>query len=372
MAGIYIHIPFCKKACHYCNFHFSTSLKYKTDMVRAISKEIALQKHYLNTKDLQSIYFGGGTPSLLEKDDLGQIFSSISQHFNFNSDTEITLEANPDDLTKEKLYALAKTPINRLSIGIQSFDDGDLLFFNRAHNSKEAINSINYAISEGFNNITADLIYGSPSSSVSKIIKNVSMLLDLGITHISAYALTVEEKTALHHFVQKGKVQAPSEIEASNQYDLIIDLLKENEFLHYEISNFAKDGHLAVHNTNYWKDIPYLGIGPSAHSFDGKTRQWNISHNPKYLQAIKENKIPAEKETLTTEEKYNEYVMTSLRTMWGCDEKRLLYFGQEYLQYFKDNVVLLNTEWISKSGSCWILSQKGNHFADGIAMKLFF
>jgi len=371
MAGIYIHIPFCKKACHYCNFHFSTSLKYKGDMVNAICKEIDLQKDYLDSKKIESIYFGGGTPSMLDLDDLKKIFSRLSDHFIFCSDIEITLEANPDDLTKDKISELAETPVNRLSIGVQSFFEEDLIFFNRAHTSKEALKSIENALEAGFNNITVDLIYGSPSSNEDRIMKNVMMLIELDINHVSTYALTVEEKTALHSFIKKGKVKAPNEIEASRQYDLIMDKLQDNGYFHYEISNFAKPGHLAIHNTNYWKDIPYLGIGPSAHSFNRKSRQWNVSHNLQYIQAINKNNIPAKKEILTPKEKYNEYVMTSLRTMWGCDENKIKTFGKEFQMNFETKVNRINSEWISKSKTVWKLSQKGKHFADRIAMELF-
>jgi oxygen-independent coproporphyrinogen-3 oxidase len=371
MAGIYIHIPFCKQACHYCNFHFSTSLKYKRELVDALCKEIVIQKDFLNTKTLESIYFGGGTPSLLDEEDLDKIFSSLQQHFSFAPTIETTLEANPDDLNKNKLKILADSPVNRLSIGVQSFFEEDLRYFNRAHNSKEATNSILDAQDTGFQNLTVDLIYGSPTSTSEMIAKNVQFLIENNIGHISTYALTVEEKTALFHFIKKGSSKPIDENQATEQYKLIMSLLKSEEFLHYEISNFGKEGQLAIHNTNYWNNVPYLGIGPSAHSYDGHGRQWNVANNQKYLKSINANRIPFEKEILTNEEKFNEYIMTSLRTMWGCNEKTLKGFGHKAIAHFQASIKTVKSDWIIKSNNSWILTDEGKHYADGIASDLF-
>ena len=372
MSGIYIHIPFCKQACHYCNFHFSTSLKYKSEMIAAILKEIDLQKSYLPNKKLDTIYFGGGTPSLLDEQDLGLLFEKINQIYEVADDAEITLEANPDDLTLEKLRMLKSTPINRLSIGVQSFAEEDLKFMNRAHNAAEAKSCIQNAQQMGFDNLTVDLIYGSPTTSDAQWESNVQQLMDFQIPHLSCYCLTVEPKTALGHFVKNGKVKPVDEEQSAHQFEMLMQMMQTNGYDHYEISNFAKPQHHARHNSNYWFGKSYLGIGPSAHSFDGKTRQWNVANNAKYLRALKENQLDFEKEILSPEQQYNEYVMTSLRTMWGADFEKIKIWGEDFLHHFSQKTdFFIQNKTVVRKGRFFILTKKGKLLADNIAMELF-
>ncbi|WP_312337913.1 radical SAM family heme chaperone HemW [Sphingobacterium sp.] len=326
---IYVHIPFCKQACHYCDFHFSTSLQYKSEMINALLQEIELRAPYLEDKKIESIYFGGGTPSLLEGDEIAQIIDTIAKHFDIANNAEITLEANPDDLNQAKVKSLRNTPINRFSIGIQSFFAEDLKWMNRAHNQQEATASIMRVQDAGFENITCDLIYGFPLLTDEKWRHNMQQLIDFAIPHISSYSMTVESKTALDHFIKKGISPAIDSDQAADQMHLLINTLKAAGYEQYEISNFAKDGHYARHNTNYWKGKHYLGIGPSAHSFNGIARSWNISNNAKYISSIHSNQLPLEVEQLSTLDQINECIMTSLRTMWGLDLTELEYkFGQ--------------------------------------------
>jgi len=373
MAGIYLHIPFCKQACHYCNFHFSTSLKYKDEMVLAMLRELELQKDYLGGEPVETIYFGGGTPSLLGQGELGLFFDKINSLFNFRSsihDCEITLEANPDDLTTEKIKVLADTPVNRLSIGVQSFFENDLQYMNRAHNATEAEACIKNAQDQGFENLTIDLIYGSPSSSDSDWEKNIDKAVGFQIRHLSCYGLTVEPHTALHHFVKTGKSKPVDEEQAVRQFDILMDRLGRAEFEHYEISNFAKEGFYSKHNTAYWQGKKYLGIGPSAHSFNGISRQWNVANNAKYLRASAENQLDFEVEVLTPEQRYNEYILTGLRTMWGVgfDKIKEMRFGEHFV---KKTEPFLRQELIVEDGRHFKLSQKGKVLADGIASALF-
>ncbi|WP_333865866.1 radical SAM family heme chaperone HemW [Sphingobacterium sp.] len=326
---IYVHIPFCKQACHYCDFHFSTSLQYKSEMINALLQEIELRAPYLEDKKIESIYFGGGTPSLLEGDEIAQIIDTIAKHFYIDNNAEITLEANPDDLNQAKVKSLRNTPINRFSIGIQSFFEEDLKWMNRAHNQQEATASIMRVQDAGFENITCDLIYGFPLLTDEKWRHNMQQLIDFAIPHISSYSMTVESKTALDHFIKKGISPAIDSDQAADQMNLLINTLKAAGYEQYEISNFAKNEHYARHNTNYWKGKHYLGIGPSAHSFNGSSRSWNISNNAKYISSIHSNQLPLEVEQLSTLDQINECIMTSLRTMWGLDLTELEYkFGQ--------------------------------------------
>jgi len=373
MSGIYLHIPFCKQACHYCNFHFSTSLKYKAEMVNAITNEIYLRKEYLSSTNLTSIYFGGGTPSILDKEDLGKIFSVLSEYYDWDESTEITLEANPDDLTSSKLKDLKNIGINRLSIGIQSFDQTDLSFMNRAHNAREAERCIKEAQDLGFENISADLIYGSPTTSNDIWMSNMEKMISFDIPHISAYCLTVEQGTALHHFVNTGKSQPVDEAKATLQFNMLIAHLKQNGYDHYEISNFGKPGRYAVHNTNYWMGVPYLGIGPAAHSFDGQTtRSWNLAHNPKYIATIKEGSLPIEHEVLSEKERYNEFVLIRLRTKWGIDLKTLDDSYSQFKNHFLKNInQFIDDGSVIKKDESYILTNQGKHLADRISMELF-
>ncbi len=369
MAGIYLHIPFCKQACHYCNFHFSTSLRQKDEMVLAILKEVELQRNYLQGESIKTIYFGGGTPSLLEQSDLDTILKKINEIHEVAGDAEITLEANPDDLTLEKLKQLSDSPINRLSIGTQSFSEVDLKFMNRAHNSKEAIECIENAKKLGFENMTIDLIYGTPTMSDEQWEMNMQTAFDFEIPHLSCYCLTVEPNTALDHFVKNKKAQPVDEERAARQFERLIDHCNEEGYDHYEISNFGKKGWYSKHNSAYWLGEKYLGIGPAAHSFDGISRQWNISHNAKYIAALKEGKLLSEKEELTPESRYNEYVMTSLRTIWGTDFNKIEKGFQSH--FLKEIETYQQSKDVIQNGDTFSLSKKGKLLADRIASDLF-
>ncbi|MFZ1751594.1 MAG: radical SAM family heme chaperone HemW [Saprospiraceae bacterium] len=373
MSGIYLHIPFCKKACYYCNFHFSTSLAAKSEMVDAICKEIYLRKDYLNTMHLTSIYFGGGTPSLLSGEDFDKIFSSLAQYFTWDIITEITLEANPDDIQPTHLDIWKKMGVNRLSIGIQSFHDEDLIWMNRAHTAKEATQSIILSQDAGFNNLTIDLIYGSPTTSHGMWQHNLSKALEFDIPHISSYCLTVEEKTVLAHHIKKGLTTHPDPQKSNEQFATLVETLTNQNYDHYEISNFCKPGQYAIHNTNYWKGLPYLGLGPSAHSYDGSSRSWNVANNAKYMHSIGDDTLPIETEFLDTSTKYNEYIMTGLRTQWGVNKADILKFGDQYLVHFDQSVSLFLTNgMVSRSQNTYTLTAEGKYFADKIAMELFY
>jgi oxygen-independent coproporphyrinogen III oxidase len=373
MSGIYIHIPFCKQACFYCNFHFSTSLRLKNEMTDAICNEIALRKDYLNDKYLTSIYFGGGSPSLLDEYDLEKIFISMSRHFNWDNQTEITIEANPDDINTEKLHIFKKWGINRLSIGVQSFFAIDLKWMNRAHDADEASKCLKLSQDAGFENITIDLIYGSPTTTAQMWDENLQKTLDLGIPHISSYCLTVEEKTALYHQVKANKTASPDPEQAAEQFNTLMETLFAFGYDHYEISNFGLPGHHAIHNTNYWKGVHYLGIGPSAHSFNGISRTWNIANNKKYIDNIIIEVLPQETEILSVSSMYNEYIMTGLRTMWGVNDQKIQKFGSDYFTYFISMIQddITQGHVLQKNGD-YTLSKEGKHFADRIAMNLFY
>jgi oxygen-independent coproporphyrinogen-3 oxidase len=373
MAGLYLHIPFCKQACHYCNFHFSTSLKYKDELLDALIKEIELQANFLQQAPLESVYLGGGTPSLLNADELNRLFDKISSIHTIQPNAEITLEANPDDLQKDSLQALRQTPINRLSIGIQSFADADLQFMNRAHNAKEAAYCIPLAQDLGFTNLTIDLIYGSPTTTDEQWLLNLQTVFSREVPHLSCYALTVEDRTALAHFVKTGKSPRPDDEAAARQFDLLMEQTAKQGYDHYEISNFAKPDYYAIHNSNYWKGIPYLGIGPSAHSFDGQNRQWNIAQNIKYIQALEKDTIPFEQEILSQSDRYNEFVMTGFRTIWGVEKNTLSSKYSEFQNHFLTNIQpFLYQGLIKETPDRFILTQSGKHLADRIASDLFY
>ncbi|MBS1530228.1 MAG: radical SAM family heme chaperone HemW [Bacteroidetes bacterium] len=373
MAGVYIHIPFCKQACYYCDFHFSTSLAYKDDLVQALLKEINLQKGYLAGETVETIYFGGGTPSLLSGEVINTIIGAITEIHAVSSEAEITLEANPDDLDQNKVKALRQTPVNRFSIGIQSFFDEDLKWMNRAHRSAEAESSVKRVQDAGFENITADLIYGYPLLTDKKWQTNIETMFALDVPHVSAYAMTVEPKTALASFIKKHQQPAMDEEQSAGQFVQLMAAMESQGFDHYEISNFCKPGHYSRHNTNYWKGINYLGIGPSAHSYNGETRQWNISNNAKYIQSINKGIIPAEQEALSETDRLNEYIMTSLRTMWGLDLDKLnsIAAGSSN-ELLKSAAEFLERQWIGQEAHKIYLTQTGKLYADHIASGLFF
>lgn len=324
MAGIYVHIPFCKKACHYCNFHFSTNLSGKNEMVRALLSEIEMQQDYLEHQIIDTIYFGGGTPSLLDTSELTQILDAIGKNFTFSSTPmEITLEANPDDISTEKILEWKKAGINRLSIGIQSFFEEDLSFMNRGHNALQAERCIQIAQDAGISNLSIDLIFGFPLLSDEKWKHNIERVFEFKIPHVSCYGMTVEPKTALASFIEKGKVLPLDQEQSAKQYEFLIECLTENGFEHYEISNFALPGFEAVHNSNYWSGQYYLGIGPSAHSYNGISRQWNVANNAKYMQSLQQGLSFQEIEILSRTQVINESIMVQLRTSKGIDLKHL-------------------------------------------------
>lgn len=370
----YFHIPFCKQACHYCDFHFSTSLKYKEELLQAMLSEIELRASYLENKKVESLYFGGGTPSILQAKEIDSLIGQVAKYFEISSDAEITLEANPDDLDRKKVQELKGTEINRFSIGIQSFYEEDLKWMNRAHNSEEAKSSIMRVQDAGFENITCDLIYGYPLLTNNKWRSNMQELINLEVPHISSYSMTVEKKTALAHLINTGKTAALNEDQSAEQMLMLIDTLTSSGYEHYEISNFAKPGRYARHNSNYWKGKSYLGIGPSAHSFNGASRSWNIANNALYIKGILLKELALKTELLRKNDRFNEYVMTSLRTKWGVDKKYVLQeFGDDYLnsilktieQYVYNKEVLISDEGIIT------LSPSGKLLADQIAADLF-
>jgi oxygen-independent coproporphyrinogen III oxidase len=373
MAGIYIHIPFCKQACHYCDFHFSTSLTYKSELLQALIKEIALQKDFLGGETIETIYFGGGTPSLLSGEEINSVIDAITGIHVVSTDAEITLEANPDDLDLQKLKALKHTPVNRFSIGIQSFFDDDLAWMNRAHRSVEGESSVKRAQDTGFENITVDLIYGYPLLTDQKWKSNLEKVFELSVPHVSSYSMTVEPRTALASFIQKKKQAPMSEEQSAEQFLQLMEAARSHGFEHYEISNFCKPGHYSRHNTNYWKGVKYLGIGPSAHSYDGENRQWNIANNARYIQSLSKGSIPAEKEVLSETNRLNEYIMTSLRTMWGLslDKLNSIATGSSDI-LLKSAGESFEREWIRQDSGIIYLTDTGKLYADHIASELFF
>ncbi|WP_160712403.1 radical SAM family heme chaperone HemW [Chitinophaga solisilvae] len=373
MAGIYLHIPFCKQACYYCNFHFSTSLRQKDELVAALLKEIVLQKDYLSGETVQTIYFGGGTPSLLTVAELQQLLAALRSTFPVAADAEITLEANPDDLDSGRLESLRDAGINRLSIGIQSFHEADLRWMNRAHNSEQALRCITDAQKVGFRNITIDLIYGGPTLTDEGWQENVAQTIALGIPHISCYALTVEPGTALDHFISKKKMEPTDPDKAARHFELLMQWLEAAGFEHYEISNFGKPGWHSRHNSSYWQGQQYLGLGPSAHSFNGHSRQWNIANNAQYIRSLAAGKVPSELETLTTAMQFNEYIMTSLRTAAGCNLEWVAekFSAPQSSQLLASSQPFISKGWMEQKGETLRLTKAGRLFADGIAADLF-
>lgn len=381
MAGIYIHVPFCKSKCAYCNFFSLASEKKVIDFVDALQREIIARKDYLHDEKVETIYFGGGTPSLLPINYVEEILALLHKNFNITSCPEITLEVNPDTVEKNQLFRLKKLGVNRMSVGIQSFHDDDLKYLGRRHDSKHALQIIDDLKSVGFEKLTLDLIYGIPTLTEEKWNQNLDIFFSTGISHLSAYALTVEPKTILGQKIEKGILQDVDEEATIRHYEILIERTKENAFEHYEISNFAKEGCRSQHNSIYWNDIKYLGLGPSAHSYDGNSRQWNVANLTQYIDADFDTDFDAgtdsglyfEKEILTKDDKFNEYVMTSLRTSWGCNIKKITSdYGISYANHFLKNIkkyldsgVMINRE------DNFILTDKGMLLADGIASEIF-
>lgn len=372
MSGIYIHIPFCKQACHYCDFHFSTSLNKKDELISALKKEIRLRKDEFKSETVETIYFGGGTPSLLTNSELESIIQSVYETYKVAEHPEITLEANPDDLSKERLIELSKSPINRLSIGIQSFFEADLNLMNRAHNSEEAKKCIAEAVNY-FDNISIDLIYGVPNATNEQWIENIETALSFGVPHISSYALTIEPKTALASMIKQGKIDNVDDEKAQEQFYILKETLEKADFEHYELSNFAKKGYYSKNNSAYWLGKKYIGIGPSAHSFNGKQRSWNISNNIKYIKALQEDHLPCDIENLSDTDRYNEYIMTGLRTIWGVNLNRVENeFGKQNLNYLLAQATpYITQELLYIEASTLKTTCKGQFLSDGIASELF-
>jgi oxygen-independent coproporphyrinogen-3 oxidase len=376
MPGLYLHIPFCKQACHYCDFHFSTSLGLKGQFVDALVKEMALRKNYLpdSGAPLETIYFGGGTPSLLTDDELARIFEAIHEHFQVSPHAEITLEANPDDLSPAKLAELAASPINRLSIGLQSFHEPHLRLMNRAHSAHESWQAVRAAQAAGFENISVDLIYGVPAPSHAIWQEDLGQLFELNVPHVSAYALTIEPDTAFGRRLQKGTFVAPPDEFVATQFEMLLGQLRAHGYEQYEISNFCQPGRESQHNSNYWRGVPYLGLGPSAHSFDGRSRQYAVANNPQYVAAVLErDEVPATMEQLSPLDQANEYLLTTLRTSRGCDLAYLRdALGLNLLAERADYLASLTAQGMATlSGDVLRLTDAGKLLADHITLELF-
>lgn len=373
MAGIYIHVPFCKQACHYCDFHFSTQQDSMVALCQALAKELALQKDFLNGELIETIYFGGGTPSLLSEKQLTNILNAVYKYFTVAEAPEVTLEANPDDLTKSYIQSLIKVGINRLSIGVQSFDDDVLRFLNRSHHGEQALRVIDHCRNSGINKVNADLIYAIPNRDLASLQRDLAKMTSLKPDHISAYSLTIEPNTVFGKWSNQGKFISATEDENANQFDCVMNTLAQSGYEQYEISNYCLPGCEAIHNTNYWRQKKYLGIGPSAHSFNGLERWSNVQNNYKYIKSVQEDNIPATIETLSRSNKINEYIMTSLRTKWGCNLQFLqstykFNLADKHAQYVK------NSQWqglITLANGFLNLTDKGKYFADSIASELF-
>lgn len=373
MAGIYLHIPFCKQACYYCDFHFSTNLSKKSEMVAVIKEELKLRKSYLSEERIDSIYFGGGTPSLLQEAELQGILATVRQNYTISEDAEITLEANPDDLSRENLQCFLTAGINRLSIGIQTFDDSRLRFIHRAHTACEALQSLENARMK-FENITADLIYGIPPDDISAWESDLKTMLSFDLPHLSIYGLTIEERTVFGHRARKGTLAEISEESAARHYQLAVDLLAAHGYERYEVSNFAKPGFYSRHNSSYWDDQKYLGVGPGAHSYDGYARAYNVSNNARYMDTIRQGKLPLSIEKRSHSEQLNEYLYTRLRTKQGLEMTAFAQrFGRDlYLDHRVLVDQLIADGLLKKEDWQLTLTNKGFLLADEISLRLFY
>lgn len=373
MAGIYIHIPFCRKACHYCNFHFSTGLKGKNGILASLLKEIKLTPLFEGNPPVETIYFGGGTPSLLTRSDIASIMDSIRSKFHVADQAEISFEANPDDISAQALSDWLELGINRLSLGVQSFFDSDLKWMNRAHDSQQAIDSLKKIREAGFENFSADLIYGMPTLNDENWKQNVERMIKEKVPHLSCYALTVEPRTALSRMIITHQAEDVDPEKQSDQFMLLIQWLRDAGYLHYEISNFSLPGRESRHNSSYWEGKWYYGLGPSAHSFSGKERKWNVANNAIYQQSLEKGIIPFEREEITADKQINEYVMVSLRTSRGID---LVQVEEKFGKAERSRIVAASLKYRSpgklvEDGSFLRLTDEGKLFADGIASDLF-
>ncbi len=372
MAGIYIHIPFCKQICHYCDFHKELLSDKASIMVDAMRKEITLQENYLDRELIETVYFGGGTPSVLSTEQILSLYEEVKKYYTVDNEVELTIEVNPDDLHSDYLTVLKRNGINRISIGVQSFFNEELNILNRRHTAEQSLDAIKKSVDAGFENIGIDLMYGIPGTDSTFWEKSINTALKMPVQHISAYHLTIEPGTKFASFLKKGTLNLMDEEESIEQFRTLINTLENHGFLHYEISNFCKDGFFSKHNTNYWKKKKYLGIGPSAHSFNGISRQWNVSDNDKYIEGIARNKMPCKKEILDPKTRYNEYILTSLRTMWGADLK---YIEEAFSKEARDYCVSLSTRFIDygmleRKEECLILTQQGQFISDNIISEL--
>lgn len=371
MAGIYVHIPFCRKRCSYCDFHFSTTFSnYRGELIAAINREIELRKYELK-ESIETIYFGGGTPSLLTEEELNSILETIRNLFPINQEVEITLEVNPEDVHLETVTYWKNLGVNRISIGLQSFKESDLKWMNRAHDLEQGFEAVELLKKQGFENISVDLIYGLPGLTLFEWEQHLKHVISLNIQHVSAYCLTVEKQTALNHFVKTGKLKTPNEDVQSEQFNLMLRFLKQNGFFQYEISNFAKTGFESKHNSSYWQNKPYLGVGPSAHSFDGKTRRWNVSNNTNYYKNVGKNESWFETEILTKNDQWNELFLTGLRTIWGVSKSKLKELGTLTDSEQKNKDLLIETGELLETETAFVLTEKGRLKADGIAASFF-
>jgi oxygen-independent coproporphyrinogen-3 oxidase len=372
MAGIYIHVPFCKTKCHYCDFFSLATRRYRDEFFAAILKEIGFRRTYLSETPIDTVYFGGGTPSLLKIEHLRATLDEIMRQFSVSADAEITLEANPDDLSPEYLTALREAGFNRLSIGIQSFRSRDLISLNRVHDAEQAIRSVVEARSAGFENLSIDLIYGIPGLDLAGWESNLDIFLSLGIPHLSAYWLTIEQGTALAKFITKGKYPSPEEAEGAAHFNFLMEWAERHGYEHYEVSNYARPGHYSRHNTAYWQGVPYLGLGPSAHSYNGINRQWNVSNLAAYLDGIEKGALNLETEIITEKQRYNEYIMTSVRTMWGCDTASLALMNVAWaMETLRLAGKYIERGWMKESQGKLTVTGEGWFHLDGITADLF-
>lgn len=372
MAGIYIHIPYCKVKCHYCDFHFSTQTKSVHQMMDSMLQELTLRKNYLDTLEIQTIYFGGGTPSFVSDFFLHSIIQKIQSLFTVSKDAEITIECNPDDITTDRLKSYKASGINRFSMGVQSFDDEVLQFMNRAHSSHEIIRAIALAKEHGFSNITIDLIYGLPNKKIDYWKKQLDQFIELDVPHLSSYCLTIEPKTVFGSLKKKGSLIPADDDISLQQFQYLIDFTKANGYEHYEISNFAKPGFISQHNSNYWLGKKYLGIGPSAHSYNETERSWNIRNNAEYIRLVNAGDGYNEKELLTVSEKCNDYLLTRLRTKWGINLHDLTFIPASDLETLTKKLEIFKIQsLVHFENGIYYLTDSGKYRADGIAADLF-
>lgn len=373
MAGIYIHIPFCKQACNYCDFHFATTLRQKDPLIDALRNELKLRSNEFGSEQIETIYFGGGTPSILPTQDLALIFEDISTLFPVSSQAEVTLEANPDDITTSKLKEWQSLGINRLSIGIQSFHQEDLAWMNRAHNSSEAHQCVQLAQEIGITDISIDLIYGLPHATMEQWENNLQLAVELSVPHISAYGLTIEPNTHFGYQQSQGTLKELPDEQANTQFQFLMEFLSNHGYEHYEISNFAKPDKYSRHNTAYWQGKNYLGIGPSAHSFNGTDRSWNVANNRKYITKLQQDQLPSTIEVLSANDQYNDFVLTQLRTQWGINPSAIqTQFGPMFSAHFGHEIAsVLKQDWVHLVNGSYVLTANGKLLADHVCMRLF-